>query len=128
MMQPMQMTLSKTAIVRLTLFLACAAAATLLGSAPAPPADESVTVCKDVPVEYDPNIEEGDVRNGVRYYKSGQVIQVPVDLPKPALDQRDARRIVATVTVKPVMTGAGEKGRPGDPWTRVGSVRVLRKS
>src|SRR5262245_23087038 len=116
---PMQLTLSKSAVVRLTLLLTCAAAAALLGSAPAPPADESVVVCKDVTVEYDPNLEEGTIRNGVTYYKSGQVIQIPVELPKPALDQRDARRIIATVSIKPVMTGAGEKGRPGDPWTRV---------
>src|SRR5690349_1008200 len=97
-------------------------------NAAAPPADQSVVIYKDVPVEYDKDLPEGTVRKDVTYLRSGQVIEATIDLPMPARDQRDARRIVATITVKPIMTGSAERQRPGDPWTRVGSVRVLRNS
>ena len=93
---------------------------------PNPPPDQSIIVFKDVPIEYDQTPAEGLSRNGVVVRNFGQMIEATVDLPALPLDQRDARRIVATVVVKPVLTGAAEKARPGDPWTRAGSVRVLR--
>jgi hypothetical protein len=96
------------------------------GSTTAQPArpDEAVTIFRNVTVEFDSSIAEGTRRDGVVLKQNGQLIETTVDLPPLPGDQRDARRIVATLTVKPAMVGSGERARPGDAWTRAGSVLI----
>src|SRR5438552_13088335 len=91
-----------------------------------PPADSSITIFKDVPLESDPDVSEGATRHGMILRHQGQVVETTVDLPPPPKDQRDARRIVATLIIKPVMSGPADKPRPGDRYTRVASVRIVK--
>lgn len=90
--------------------------------------DALVTVFDAVPIEYDESLTEPIRRGGHAVRDGGQTVERTVDLPPAPADQRDARRIVATVTVAPAMTVAAGRRRPGDEWTRVGSLSVALPS
>lgn len=94
----------------------------------APPEDEIVAVFDDVAVEFDKAAADGQRREDVRLYRNGQQIERTMILPNQPADLRDARRIVATLIVEPVLLQDGDKVRPADPWTRLGSIAIGRKA
>lgn len=55
-----------------------------------------------------------------------QYVTRTLDLPRIPADQRDARRIIARVRVEPIVSDDEAGLRPNDPWTRLGSVAVIR--
>jgi len=96
-------------------------------AAPAAAADETFTVFESVPIAHDEALTEPVEREGLTVLSFGQTVQATVVLPPLPTDQREARRIVATVRVEPVLTEIRGRMRPGDPWTRVGSVSIVRE-
>lgn len=76
-------------------------------------------------IQYDDSIAEGAQRGGHRVFKSGQQIEATVDLPAAPGNQRDAKRILATLIIEPIVVNESSKLRPGDPWTRVGTLTAL---
>lgn len=96
-------------------------------SAQAPP-DVIVPVFDEAVIEYDSSLADGSTRDELRVYKEGRVIETTVNLPPPPANQRDAQRILATLIVDPVIVQEGGKIRPGDPWTRLGSLTLVQKS
>lgn len=113
-------------------FLAAAAVlfiSAIVGAAgTAPPDDDVIAVFDDVAVEFDKSMTDGRQRDEVRLYRNGQQIERTLDLPRKPANQRDARRIVATLIVEPVLLQDGDKVRPADPWTRLGSITIGRKA
>jgi hypothetical protein len=89
-------------------------------------ADEQFSIFDSTPIAHDEELEEPVERDGLTVLNFGQTVQATVTLPPLPDDQRDARRIVATVRVEPVLTEVRGRLRPGDPWTRVGSVSIVR--
>ena len=87
-----------------------AASGTASGAAP----DEVVHIFESARIEFDQD-QDDDRR----------VLETSVELPAVPADQRDARRITATVTVRSVPTGSGTRRRPGDVWARPGSLSVV---
>lgn len=109
----------------LPIWIAGAVAAAQPQAAPRPQGRPTVVaVLEAVPVAFDAEQEEPVQRQGVRITGHGQLLQRTLRLPEAPDDQRDAQRIVATVTLRPALVEAGRRQRPGDPWTRVGSVTV----
>jgi hypothetical protein len=90
----------------------------------APAQDQSVMAFKNVPVEFEKDLQDGATRSGIVVRDFGQTIETTIDLPQQPIDQKDARRILITVIVKPVMVRSSDRTKPADPWTRVGSVTV----
>jgi hypothetical protein len=93
---------------------------------PASAADERFSIFDAAPISHDEDLEEPVQRDGLTVMEFGQKVQATVRLPPPPADQRDARRIVATVRVEPVPIRVGGRVRPGDPWTRIGSASIVR--
>lgn len=89
-------------------------------------ADEQFSIFDSALIAYDKEQEEPFERDGLTVLNFGQALQATVLLPPLPADQRDARRIVATVHVEPVLTEVRGRLRPSDPWTRVGSVSIIR--
>lgn len=58
--------------------------------------------------------------------RNGQVVQRTIDLPPLPDDFAHTRRIVASVRVDPMIGERPGRLRPGDPWTRMGSVSVVK--
>ena len=75
-------------------------------------------------IAFDPALEAPTPRGEHVVLDQGRTLARTVQLPAAPADQRDARRIVATVTVRPVLTEPGG-GRPGDEWTRIGCLTVV---
>ncbi len=86
----------------------------LAATASAPADDVAVQIFSGDRIEFDQERPQ-----------DGRVIETTVELPPAPADQRDARRITATVTVRPVLKGEASQRRPGDEWTRVGSLEVV---
>ncbi len=98
-----------------------------LGPLAAAPAaeDRTITVFDEVPIDVDwerPLAYESE--HGLRRMH-GQSVERTVRLPDPPRHMRDARRIIATVLVEPRLIGDGAQVRPGDPWTRLGSINLV---
>ncbi|MDY7108820.1 MAG: peptide-N-glycosidase F-related protein [Planctomycetota bacterium] len=93
---------------------------------PAAGAVERFSIFDAEAVSHDPDLEEPVERDGLTVMEFGQKIQATVLLPPPPADQREARRIVATVRVEPILTRVGGRVRPGDPWTRIGSASIVQ--
>jgi len=89
--------------------------------------DVIVPIFGNEAIQYDESIAEGSERGGHRIFQSGQQIEATVDLPAAPDNQRDAKRIVATLIVEPIVVNESAKLRPGDPWTRVGSLTALAR-
>jgi hypothetical protein len=106
--------------------LAAIKAVTAVGGAEQSPRDHVVTIASRAPIERDSAIAEGEEFNGWKRYKGGQEIQATVTLPEAPANQREARRIVAKLVVEPVIRREGDILRPADPWTRLGSVSIVR--
>jgi len=97
------------------------------------PPDETVTVFDQVAISWDQQEYEqldrkddpGRDVNGLRFYGAGQIVQTTVNLPAAPANQRDARRILVSLDINPVITEADGVLRPGDPWNRLGSVCIV---
>ena len=63
--------------------------------------------------------QEGDLQ----FLAEGQAVERTIDLPPLPQNLRDAPGITIVVEVQPAMSATDAK-RPGDPWTRLGSVGV----
>jgi hypothetical protein len=98
----------------------------LLAAAPAAPA-ETVVLLADVPVQYDVDLPEGTPRGGAVLRDHGQTVETAALFPALPDNQRSARRITATVTLRPAPPEPGPDGRlvPGDAWTRAGTLSVV---
>ncbi len=94
-------------------------------SAAAPPSDQIIPVFVDTPIEWDPMLAEGTQRENLKLYNSGQIVETTIELPSSPHDQSNARRIMLTCIVEPVVVKQEGKLRPADPWTRLGSVSLL---
>jgi len=84
------------------------------------------TVFEAAHLEYEEDFEDGDRRAGYAMYYSGITAENSVALPEQPEDQANARTITAIVKVEPILK-QNNKGalRPGDPWTRLGSLSVV---
>jgi len=106
-----------------------AALAALSGVAAASSDDTAtvtVTVFDTIALEYDGEQTEPAERGDVVIRQFGQIAERTIDLPPMPKNQRDARRIVATVTVEPRLKEHEDgRFRPGDPWPRLGSVNIV---
>jgi hypothetical protein len=99
-------------------------AASAVAAAP-PPETETITVFDRTEIHWvdgEPDLAEPD---GYVIRHLGQTVQRDLDLPAAPDNQRDARRIVATITVEPIYQVVDGRRVPNDPWTRLGSVSVL---
>lgn len=94
----------------------------MLGLAQPEAPDSTIIVFDSVRIEHDADLDEAAAGDGQVIRDQGQTVERTLDLPPAPKDQRDAQRITATVSVRPV---AGEGRRPGDVWTRLGSVSVV---
>lgn len=88
-------------------------------------ADSIVPVFDQVSIGYDKTLKDGVEADGCRVYDYGCAVEKSVELPAAPKNQRDAQRIVATIIVEPVITQADGKVVPFDPWTRLGSLRLI---
>jgi len=98
-----------------------------------PPADETFIVLDQVAISWD--LEEyerldrkddpGRVEGDLQFFSAGQVVQAKVNLPAAPANQRDARRIVISLDIEPVIIEEDGVLRPGDPWNRLGSVNLV---
>jgi len=88
--------------------------------------EQTITVFDQAEVHYDAEQLEPVERPDHVELRNGQVVQRTIKLPKLPEDLTHARRIVARVSVEPVATRREGKLRPGDPWTRMGSVSLVK--
>lgn len=97
---------------------------TATASAAAP---ETVVLFSEVPVQYDVDLPDGTPSGRVVLRDHGQTIEGTAFLPPAPANQRLATRIMATVTLRPAPpdVGADGKVKPGDAWTRAGSLSVV---
>ena len=83
-----------------------------------------IRVFETAAIGFDEALEDPTPRGEHVVLDQGRTLARTVQLPAAPADQRDARRIVATVTVRPVLTEPGSR-RPGDEWTRMGCLTVV---
>ena len=74
-------------------------------------------------IQFDEALEDPARRGDLVVLNQGRTLARTVRLPVAPADQRNAQRIVATVTVRPIF--GKPKRRPADEWTRVGSLTVV---
>jgi hypothetical protein len=99
----------------------------LLGVAgPAPAAEQSIVLFSDVPIQFDREMSVAGGGGAVVMRDGGRVAEATVQLPPAAADQRDARRVVAVIDVRPVLIDEPGGSVPADRWPRVGSLSVVR--
>ncbi len=87
-------------------------------------ADTTIRVFETAAIAFDPALEAPTPRGDHVVLDRGRTLARTVALPAAPADQRDAWRIVATVTVQPVFTEPGGR-RPADEWTRIGCLTVV---
>ncbi len=125
----------------LPLTLALALAAGALGqtrTTPQPPADPdaggaaaprppvtAVTVFEDAAIFYNEDLTNPVPDGPLVRTDNGQALLHTLDLPDPPSNQRDARRIVLSVEVQPVITKTDAGPTPADIWPRLGAITVL---
>lgn len=98
----------------------------VLSAAP-PAAAQDTTVVRvfdGAAVRFEEDLREPVPRDDFIVSDQGRTLARTVPLPAAPADQRDAARIVATVTVRPVFADPDGR-RPGDEWTRMGSLAVM---
>jgi len=99
----------------------------------APPPDETVTVLDQVTIAWDQKEHErldrkddpGREVDRLKFFSAGQIVQAQVTLPARPANQRDARRILVSLEINPVIIEENGVLRPGDPWNRLGSVCLV---
>ena len=102
------------------LWVLCAAAVQTVS------AQQIVPIFDEAAIAWDKTIEDGTQRDGLTIFNEGQTVETSVDLPSLPGNQRDARRIMATLVVEPAILEADGNARPGDPWTRLGTITVVK--
>ncbi len=102
------------------------AAAIILAVAATARADETFPVFERVRLAWDQSIKQPLSRGPYVVRSEGQVVETTIRLPDHPADQRLAQRIVAEVRVRPVLVEHDGHKTAGDPWTRVGSLSVVR--
>jgi hypothetical protein len=91
--------------------------------------DSVVAVFDEVAIAWDEELVDNTSRDQHAVFDEGHTVQRVVELPPLPRNQRDAKRIIATVIVEPVLIEEEPgKFRPADPWTRLGSVSVALPS
>lgn len=90
--------------------------------------DETLVIFDEAPLQVDPQLIDGSAVGPYAAFDGGRTLQTSLELPPKPADQRDARRIVATIIVEPVHmdVGDGQKVRAADPWTRAGNLCLVR--
>lgn len=88
--------------------------------------DRTVTIFDSASITYDAALVDPLERDDHVVLRNGQVLQRTIALPVLPKDMADATRITAVIVVEPVMIKDGKKQRPGDPWTRMGSVSIVK--
>ncbi len=83
-----------------------------------------IRVFETAAIVFDEALEAPTPRGEHVVLDQGRTLARTVQLPAAPADQRDARRIVATVTIRPVLLEPGGR-RPGDEWTRIGCLTVV---
>lgn len=90
---------------------------------------ENITLFSSATLRYNATSNGPIERDGVRYLNAERTAEITLDLPPAPADQREARRIMAVVNVRPVLMETPDKRvRPGDPWTRLGYLTVVLPS
>jgi hypothetical protein len=90
---------------------------------------EVFAVFDEAPIAWDKTLIDNTAVGDCSVFDEGHTVQRTVELPPMPRNQREARRIVATLIVEPVLIeDSPGKYRPGDPWTRLGSVSVMLPS
>ena len=88
--------------------------------------DVVVTIFENAAIEWEPSITEPAKRGDHVVASEGHLVERTIQLPPAPDTQLKVKRIIATLTVEPAIVAEGEnKVRPGDPWTRLGSVSVV---
>lgn len=119
------------AAVAIAAFMLCAAVTSLLGASPRsslPPRPDVVLVFDRVELSYDAADAPKDPgatapRGALIVTDRGQTVERTLRLP-PEPSPSQAMRVTGVVTVEPI-DDPEKLPRPGDPWTRVGSVGVV---
>lgn len=88
--------------------------------------DQVFTIFDRAEIQWEKDLAEEITQGALVIRNGGQVIETTIDLPDAPADQRDARRLTATIEVEPVLVEAEGKSRPGDPWTRLGNLSVVK--
>ena len=103
--------------------------APLLNPVGTPPAhaveDRTVTVFDRVPIDFNAERPEAYESEDGRRRLHGQIVERTVRLPDPPRHLRDARRVTATIIIEPRLIEGDRGVRPGDPWTRLGSINLV---
>ena len=87
---------------------------------------QRIAVFDRLPIRWSPERPEVEVMdNGVTAREFGQVLERTIALPDAPQNQRDARRILATVEITPVVLERNGRPQVHDPWTRLGRVTVV---
>ena len=86
---------------------------------------EIIPVFDEAAIAWDKTLLDNTTVGEHAVFDEGHAVQRAVQLPPMPRNQREARRIIATLIVEPVLLEEEGKFRPGDPWTRLGSVSVI---
>ena len=84
-----------------------------------------VTVFDSVHMQWSDDAQMTWQEGELRYLAEGQAVERTIELPPLPANLRDAPGVTVIVEVRPAMTTVDGANRPGDPWTRLGSVGVV---
>ena len=101
------------------------AAGIVAGIASGIAADLLTPVFDEAEIRWDPELTDGAQAAGYTIHDDGHSVQRTLEMPRLPADHRDTQRIIATLIVEPVLIEEEGKIRPGDPWTRLGSVSLV---
>ncbi len=85
-----------------------------------------IVVFDQVEISFDADLVNPQAVDNHVVLRNGQVVQRTIDLPAQPKNLRNARRIIAHITVEPILNERNGKLRPGDPWTRMGSISLVK--
>ncbi len=110
--------------MRRTPFIAAVVLAAVVGSR-ALAAGQVVRVFEDEAIHWVQELPDIKDADGFAVRHTGQIVERTLELPPAPASPGDARRIIATVSVHPVIDTTDGQPRPNDPWTRLGNVSVV---
>lgn len=87
--------------------------------------DETIVVFDRAEVRWGPDDAPVQPKDGYIAIEHGRVIETTVQLPPAPADQRDARGIVLSIEVEPVVVEGDDQPRFADAWTRMGCVSIV---